>query len=139
MKYTLICLLCIVPWFLSSQDLIGKVTPASASNGETAFFVGDIIVGNDVGLSNVMATLAFGTLVSVEELSEKYAYQLSPNPATHQITITSQNEIEVIQIIDSQGREVMKCLNRNADVSQLLPGRYLVMINQESALTFIKQ
>jgi len=138
MKYSIICILCITSSFLTGQDLIGKITPASASNNAAAFYIGDVIVSDDVGFSNLLATLAFGTLVSIEDVEEQFSYQLYPNPTSHEITITSDTQIEIIQIFDSGGREVIKSFERNADVSHLSPGKYLVTINQRSALTFIK-
>jgi len=70
-----------VPSLMFGQKFIGKVTPAAASSGETAFFLGDLLVAEDVGVFAAITTLSLGTIVSVEEVSkEQTAFSVAQVP-----------------------------------------------------------
>jgi len=129
-----------VPSLMFGQKFIGKVTPAAASSGETAFFLGDLLVAEDVGVFAAITTLSLGTIVSVEEVSkEQTAFKISPNPTTHQITISSQDPIDTVRIFDGNGREGFKGSGSLLDVAHLISGTYLVQLNDTNAIIFIKQ
>jgi hypothetical protein len=81
---------------------------------------------------------------SVDEKSLKNT-SIYPNPTVDLLTITSNDKIESIDIIDLSGRTVMKeqYQGSNINITQLKPGAYFLRVTAEDGryetLQFIRQ
>ncbi len=133
-------MLCVVPCLLVGQDLLGKITPASASNNVSTFYMSDLVIAEDVGTFAAITTLSLGTFVNVTEINDAQSqFKVSPNPTTDLISISSYDSIETLRIFDINGKIVYEGNASHIDVTGLRSGTYIVQVNNKNALTFIKQ
>ena len=65
---------------------------------------------------------------------EKLDYAIFPNPAKHQITITSNNENTSISIFNLTGQKVIETTSKTISVADLAKGYYLLKINSNSGI-----
>jgi hypothetical protein len=75
--------------------------------------------------------------VGVAENSRNHALTVFPNPASDRITISADEEILSIRVLDMQGRTLQQqaeTLIRNVqlDVSSLAPGTYMAVAHTQS-------
>jgi hypothetical protein len=134
-----------VEWLSFSGDLIGTLQP-----GESATF--DVILdANELeedtyetdieiaitDISNDLITIPCTLIVNVEEGVGEYSIKtlVFPNPATNNVTISSTQNINSVQIINFVGQTVYSAnvngKNTNINTSNLTGGIYFVRVNTE--------
>ena len=87
-------------------------------------------------------------LVNITEVETLASIELSPNPTTNTITISTENDLlKTIKIVDQNGGEIKLLSSTNQsntmNVSDLAPGLYFVLVTSGDALaqtkSFVKQ
>jgi hypothetical protein len=87
-------------------------------------------------------------LVNIAEVATLASIELSPNPTTNTITISSENDLlKTIKIVDQNGAVIKLLSSTNQsntmNVSDLAPGLYFVLVTSGDALaqtkSFVKQ
>ena len=68
------------------------------------------------------------------------ALSLYPNPTSSILNISSETDIELLQIFDITGKQLMTKENSNSvDVSPLSKGTYIIKLNNKKTVKFIKE
>lgn len=89
--------------------------------GSKIFFKASDSHGEELWSSNVPV------ISGVNEPAANLPLLISPNPASDYIAITSANKVETVTIYNISGQQVLRTTNTaKIDVSQLLPGTYVV-------------
>jgi len=122
-------------WIQIGQDIDGEeendqfgVSISLSNNGDTMSIGAIFNDGNGMSAGHVRVFDLSG-LLSIEEFTVS-DFSLYPNPASNQITIETQNTIEIkeITIYNSLGQRMISSLETNINTSQLVSGIYIVNI-----------
>lgn len=137
---TFLLLLCIqISSLLMGQSTQGSIVFA-ANAGKSPFTLGEIFVDSQSGL---MGTISFLINTSVELIDENTEdhFLVFPNPTKGNFTIKTPLDYDVksLAIIDTKGKTIFLQDEKEYDLSNILPGIYVLWINNEKALKIIKK
>jgi len=100
-----------------------------------------IISTNEATAKNVICngTVLFGTLL--ESISKEKALNLYPNPAISDVTISSDRQVQYVELIDMDGRVSKRIdagFTNNINISDLSAGLYLVRVKTNEGFKYGK-
>jgi hypothetical protein len=103
-------------------------------------------VGIDANAGTVTGSVTFCSspcAVGIEEVAGTLSVDLYPNPASDQVFINAQKQIQQVDVVDVSGRLVLTATgnrrNISIDISQIPAGWYAVIVRLDSGLTIKKQ
>jgi hypothetical protein len=126
----------------SSNDFCSGI--AKAEDGYTLYMVGgtdsnDGMVSGFKGVRDlwiVKMAYPLGTQLSDDFVSSTLIY---PNPASHSLTITSQQSFSFVHIIDMQGKTLLSTkFQETINISHLPNGNYIIVLLDENKRTRVR-
>jgi hypothetical protein len=79
-------------------------------------------------------------LVKTNEQKPSFACSVYPNPATHWLSVQTEDEIGSIQLFDADGRELnLQIMNNRVDLTPLNAGCYFVRIYNTGGNYIVKK
>jgi hypothetical protein len=117
-----------------------NVLSSSTANDNVVYTLGDIYIDDTSGtLGGYAFQLFYEGSVSVDATLDSKV-EIFPNPASNHLTITSEEVIKTIKILDVYGREVLLSYRGDdVDLSGIDVGIYIIVINNRSAFKITKQ
>jgi hypothetical protein len=117
-----------------------NVLSSSISTDNVVYTLGDIYIDDTSGtLGGYAFQLFYEGSVSVDATLDS-KIEIFPNPVDNHLTITSEEVIKTIKILDVHGREVLLSYRGDdVDLSGIDVGIYIIVINNRSAFKITKQ
>ncbi len=120
-----------------------KTTIDNTENGAACISVqdfdddGSFDIAFAANLSNKFVLMSDN--VSAISQSGKNMFSLYPNPAHQNLHISSDKNIEKVEIFDITGRRILQTNKRNIDISKLPKAHYLIQVSFDDGSHFIKK
>ncbi len=91
-------------------------------------------VGNNDIFINIQTHIANNT-VEIQEPAKEQSIEVYPNPVTDFFTIVHARPAESWELVDAVGRRVLQGLGSTGDASGLVPGHYLLQLDESKKTT----
>ena len=129
-------------WQIDDSGIWGNIIPTVTGNIYNAINAGLYRVRGEKGSCTRYSQTLVST--SVNELTNDFNLQISPNPAHDVLNIQSSMKINKIELVDITGKLILienhlSEGNRTINVSDISPGIYLIKITDQNKNTYSKR